>query len=200
MHPNARFAWSDHAAMRALVEAQGFGTLAAMTPAGIRVAHVPAVFLGEARIGFHLARANALSAHLDGAGAVFSVIGPHGYVSPDWYGADDQVPTWNYLAVELEGRVAAMDEPALLAQIDALSALHEARLSPKPTWTRAKMTPGLAERMARGIIGFTLDIDIWRGTRKLGQNKPEEMRLRAADGMAASGDPVLAALMRDAGD
>jgi len=201
MHPDPCFGWDDQAAMRAFVAARSFGALFLQTPDGPRVAHVPVVMLDEARIGFHLARANLLAPHLDGARALFVAQGPEGYVSPDWYGLGaDQVPTWNYLAVELEGRCARTDDAGLFAIIDALSAEHERRLAPKPPWTRAKMTQGRAETMARAIIGFTLEIEAWRGTRKLGQNKPDAARLRAADGMEAAGDPVLAALMREAGD
>lgn len=185
--------------MRDFVAGESFGALFLPTPDGPRVAHVPVVFLDDDRLGFHLARANALTPHLNGAHGLFVVQGAHGYVSPDWYGIEDQVPTWNYLAVELEGIARQTDETGLMAIIDALSAKHERRLAPKPVWTRDKMTPGLADKMAKGITGFTLEIAAWRGTRKLGQNKTQEVRLRAADGVEAAGDPELAALMREAG-
>lgn len=183
--------------MRAFVAEQSFGALFVATPEGPRVAHAPAVMLDEARIGFHLARGNALAPCLEGARALFVLQGPHGYVSPDWYGLDDQVPTWNYVTLELEGVVRAVDDAGLLAILDALSDAHEQRLAPKPAWTRAKMTPGLADRMAKSITGYTMEIDAWRGTRKLGQNKPEDVRLRAARGAAESGNADLAALMRE---
>jgi len=196
MHPNARFHWKDEPALRDFVADQSFGALVLQTPEGLRAAHAPVILLGDNRIGFHLARGNALTAHLDGARALFLVQGAHGYISPDWYGIDDQVPTWNYLAVELEGIATRTDEAGLLAIIDALSAEHERRLAPKPVWTRDKMTPGLAEKMARAITGFTLEIDQWRGTAKLGQNKAPDVREAAAEGAAAAGNASLATLMR----
>ena len=200
MHPDPRFRWEDRAAMRAFVAERSFGALFLETPAGPRVAHVPVVVLDETRIGFHIARANALAPHLDGARALFVAQGPDAYVSPDWYGQGDQVPTWNYVAVELDGVARRTDAAGLLALIDALSDAHERRLAPKPRWTRDKMTPGLVERMAGAIIGFTMEITAWRGTRKLGQNKGEAVRLRAAAGVEAAGEPALATMMRAAGD
>lgn len=200
MHPNRLFHWQDEAAMRAFVAEQAFGTVFLATPDGPRVAHAPVVFLDDAHVGFHLSRANALAAHLDGARALFVAQGPHGYMSPDWYGIDDQVPTWNYVTVELEGVVRQTDEAGLLAIVDALSDAHERRLAPKPVWTREKMTPGLADKMARAIIGYTLEIELWRGTRKLGQNKTAEVRLRAADKAEAAGNAALAGLMRSIPD
>jgi len=196
MHPDRRFHWSDPAEIRAFVADQSFGTLVLATAEGPLVAQVPVVVLDDDRLGFHLARNNALVPHLDGARALFVVQGPHGYVSPDWYGLDDQVPTWNYLTAQLEGPVRATDAAGLMTIIDTLSAAHEQRLAPKPVWTRDKMTPGVAERMARGIIGYELMVEAWRGTRKLGQNKADAVRLRAAEGLDAAGNAELAELMR----
>ena len=197
MHPNSAFRWEDRDAMRALVGELGFGTLFAATPDGPRVAHVPVVWLDETTLGLHLARGNAITRHLDGATALFVVQGADGYINPDWYGLGaDQVPTWNYVAVELEGRMRRMEQDALVAQLDAISAERETRLAPKAPWTRNKMEAALFERMTQGIVGFSLEVQAWRGTRKLGQNKPEAARLAAADGADASGQRDIAHWMR----
>jgi len=197
MHPAAAFRWEDRAAMRELVRAIGFGTLFAATPDGPRVAQVPVVWLDDDTIGLHLARGNALTRRLDGATGLFTLLGPDGYVSPDWYGlGDDQVPTWNYVAVELEGRAARMDDAALVDLLDRLTAEQEARLDKMP-WTRAKMDPALVGRMTQAIVGFRLEVQAWRGTLKLGQNKPEAARLAAADAMEAAGRRGIAHWMRN---
>ena len=197
MHPNAAFRWDDRAAMRAFAAEVGFGTLFLTTPDGPRVAHVPFVFLDDDRLGFHLARGNAITKHLDGAEALFVVNGPDGYNSPDWYGIDEQVPTWNYVALELQGPARKMDQEALIAQADALSLDQESRLSPKPVWTRDKMAAGRFEAMLGGITGFELEITAWRSTLKLGQNKTAEVRMAAADGAEAAGNRAIAHLMRN---
>ena len=196
MHPNSCFRWNDRAAMRALVEEVGLGMLFAATPEGPRVAQLPVVWDGDTLL-FHLARGNALTPHLDGARALFTVTGPHAYVSPDWYGLDaNQVPTWNYLAVELEGAVERLDREGLVAQLDSLAAAQETRLAPKPAWTRDKMDAPAFEALLRGITGFAMTIRAWRGTAKLGQNKPAAARVAAADAMAAAGRPAIAECMR----
>lgn len=198
MHPNTRFHWQDREAMRGLVREITFGALFAATPDGPRVAHLPVVWLNDDTLGLHLARGNALTRHLDGVTALFVVQGPDGHVSPDWYGLDaDQVPTWNYVAVELEGRLARMDRDTLVAQIDQLAAEQETRLAPKPEWSRAKMDQAKFQRMCDGITGFTMTITAWRGTAKLGQNKPDTARLAAADALEARGRRAIAHLMRD---
>lgn len=196
MHPDRRFAWDDRAAMRDFVAQAGFGTLFAATPAGPRVAHVPTIFLDGDRIGFHLSRGNALAGHIEDTEALFVVNGPDAYVSPDWYGMDDQVPTWNYVSVELQGRARSMGRDDLAALIDALSQDRERRLAPKPLWTRAKMTDGLFDRMLGAIVGYEFHISDWRGTRKLGQNKPEAARHAVADALDALGNNAIGGLMR----
>jgi transcriptional regulator len=200
MHPNARFRWDDREAMAAFVVDVGFGTLFAATPDGPRVAHVPVVIDGG-RLLFHIARGNALARHLDGATALFVINGPDGYISPGWYGlGPDEVPTWNYVAVEVEGRVCKLDRAGLIAQVDALTAGQEARHAPDAPWTRGKADPVRIERMFDAIIGFELDPQAWRGTIKLGQNKPAGARLSAADALDAAGRRAIAHLMRNAGD
>ncbi len=196
MHPNPKFRWDDIAEMRDFAQEIGFGMLFRETPDGPRVAHVPFVFLSDTAIGFHTARSNAITKLLDGSEALFVVNGPDGYISPDWYGIDDQVPTWNYTAVELQGQVRKMDRPELIAQADALSHFQEAKFAPKPVWNRSKMGDGLFDKMLGGIFGFVMDISEWRGTLKLGQNKPETVRLAAAEGAAAVGQDAIAHAMR----
>jgi transcriptional regulator len=55
--------------------------------------------------------------------------------------------------------------------------------------------------MMRQIVPCEMRVDEIAGTWKLGQNKPEDVRLRAADPLAAAGQgqevEVLAGLMRE---
>lgn len=196
MHPNSIFRWEDREAMRAFVADVGFGSLFVATPDGPRVAHVPVV-IEDDRLQLHLANGNGITRHLDGATGLFVVNGPDGYVSPDWYGlGPDEVPTWNYVVIELEGVVRKLDREALVAQIDALSHEQEQRLAPKPEWTRAKSDPAKIGKMLNSISGFEMRIQAWRGTMKLGQNKPEAARRAAADAIEATGRKAIAHLMR----
>jgi transcriptional regulator len=189
MHPNRVFAWEDREAMLAFVADTAFATIAAEGPV---VVHAPVLVAGPDRLLFHVSRGNR--AKLDGRRAIVSVLGPDAYISPDWYGTDDQVPTWNYLSVEAEGPLRRLDETELAILLDGLSAAHEARLAPKPAWTRAKMKPGRFEGMLKAIVSYELGIEALRGTRKLGQNKDEATRRAAAAGLAPF-NPALAALM-----
>ena len=196
MHPNPQFRHDDRALLETLIEEICFGMVFAATPDGPRVAHTPLVSTGDGALQFHIARGNGLAKHLDGATVLAVINGPDGYVSPRWYADQGQVPTWNYVSLELEGRVRRMDSDGLLGHLEALSAREEARLAGEP-WTMDKSPPDYIRRLMAGIIGFELEILGWRETLKLSQNKPAEERERVAAGLEASGSAAIAALMRN---
>jgi transcriptional regulator len=191
MHPNRAFAWQDRDAMLAFLADIAFCTICAEGPV---LVHAPVIVAGPDRLRFHLSRGNRAAA-MAGGRAIVSCLGPDAYISPDWYGSPDQVPTWNYLAVEAEGPLRRLDDEDLPQLLDDLSAAHEARLAPKPAWTRAKMAPDRFEGMLKAIVGYELTVEDLRGTRKLGQNKTIEERIGAAEGLAPF-NPAMAALMR----
>ena len=190
MHPNRAFAWPDRDSMLAFIADIAFCTICLDGP---RLVHAPVIVAAPDRLRFHVSSANR-AGPLAGKRAIVSCLGPDAYISPDWYGAPDQVPTWNYLAVEAEGPLRRLDEEELARLLDDLGAAHEARLAPKPPWTRAKLAPGRFEAMLKAIVGYELAIEELRGTRKLGQNKDEAQRLAAAAGLAPF-NAELAALM-----
>jgi transcriptional regulator len=199
MHPARSFRIEDRATLLAFVRAHPFVTIAAAVGGRPFVAQAPVVVreldFGELALDFHLSRGNALAPYVvQGFRAVALATGPDAYVSPDWYGSDDQVPTWNYVSAEAEGLVAPLSDAEFVALLDDLSAQEEARLAPKPAWTRDKMSPGRFETMMRGIIGCRLSVERLEGTFKLAQNKSEADR---AGVVAALGDHPVAGLMRD---
>jgi transcriptional regulator len=194
MHPSARFHIASQEAMAALVRAEGFGTLTVQTEAGLRAVHVPVLLDGD-RLRFHVSRSNLVYAALShGVEALFVASGPHAYVSPDWYGLPDRVATWSYVAVELNGPVSSLPEEALITLLDDMSAEHEQRLLPKTPWTRHQMSPGRFEGLMKAIAGFEMEITDWRGTAKIDQDKPGDVRSRIAAHLRERGEEEMAVL------
>ena len=196
MHPNALFRVDDRALLESLIEEIGFGMVFAETPDGPRVAHVPLVSTGDGALHFHLARGNALTRHIAGRTALAVLNGADGYVSPRWYADRGQVPTWNYVALELEGPVRQMDDDGLHGLLEAIGARQEARIASGEPWRPEEVDPKFWNKLAKGIVGFAMDVRAWRPTFKLSQNKPPEERERVAAALEANGSPALAALMR----
>ena len=199
MHPNPAFRQAPEAESLAFARERGFGTLTINGSREPLLAHIPFLLDAQARVArLHLVRSNPVARALPARG-VIAVTGPDGYVSPDWYGVPDQVPTWNYVAVHLVGPLERLPQEEMRAEIDALSEAFEARLA-KPPWRTSKMTPEALDRMMRQIVPCRMAVEEARGTWKLSQNKPEPARLGAADGLEASGvgaeAQALASLMR----
>jgi transcriptional regulator len=203
MHPNPAFRQTPRDRNIAFARARGFGILSVNGPDGPLAAHVPFLLNDDASFAdLHLARSNAIVRGGLPAPALLAVSGPDAYISPDWYGPQtlvpDQVPTWNYIAVHLRGVLEPLPDDALRPHVDALSAEHEGRITGKRPWTSAKMTEGAMPRMMRMILPFRFRVLSVDGTWKLNQNKPPEVRARAAAALAEgdSAAQAIAALIR----
>lgn len=204
MHPNPIFRHAEAAQNIAFARQQAFGTLSVNADPAPLLSHIPFLLSKDgSRIVAHLVRSNPMARLLRNGpvGAVISVTGPHGYISPDWYGLDEQVPTWNYVAVHLRGTLRLLPDGELRGVLDRLSAEMEARLLPKTPWVIDKMSTEARDRMKRQIVPIEVEISDIDGTWKLGQNKPDSARIGGADGLEAAASGVetgqLAALMRD---
>ena len=198
MHPSPAFRQTPREANLAFARERGFGMLTINGADGPLLAHVPFLLSADgATADLHLARSNPIARTGLPAAAVIAVSGPDAYVSPDWYGLDDQVPTWNYVSVHLRGVLHPLPVETLRDHADALSARFEAGLAPKKPWVSAKMAEGTMDRMMRMILPFQLVIDAIEGTWKLNQNKPAQARLAAATALEArEGEPAATTLAR----
>lgn len=202
MHPNPAFRKSSDDNNLGFARERGFGTLSVNGEDGPLNAHIPFVLSADGKYAdLHLVRSNPITSALgQPVRAVLAVSGPDSYISPDWYGVDDQVPTWNYVAVHLRGTLTQMPADTLRASIDRLAAHFEERLLPKAPWTNDKMPPEALAKMMRMIVPFRFDVDTVDGTWKLGQNKPNDARASAANHLQAYGvgqeTKLLAALMK----
>jgi transcriptional regulator len=198
MHPNKAFAWADQEQLLSFIKETVVGHIFAMTLDGLMVAHAPVIIGKPDRLYFHLARPNRLVKHLDGAVVLISFMGTNAYQSADWYAAKDQVPTWLYRAVEVDGIVRQMSQDELVAQVDALSAQMEARLLPKRPWTRDKMPEGKFESMLPFITGFEVEVTAMRGTNKLNQHKSTADLSAMIEGQRDAGREDIIALVEAA--
>ncbi|WP_424987941.1 FMN-binding negative transcriptional regulator [Microbulbifer sp. S227A] len=204
MHPNPVFHTADARMNIDFARERGFGVLAVAGRDGApHLSHVPFLLDRDgASADLHLVRSNPVARMAVPCPARIAVSGPDSYVSPDWYGLVDQVPTWNYIAVHLTGMLERRPQDELRALLDRESAFFETRLLPKPPWRADKMDGEALDRMMRMIVPFRLRVETVDGTWKLNQNKPDAARLDAADHVEAHGigteTALLAALMRGA--
>jgi len=207
MHPNPVYHTADDSRNLGFARERGFGVISINGEDGPLMAHVPFLLAEDGKSAdFHLMRSNPIARTVGKSGparAVIAVSGSDSYVSPDWYGIEDQVPTWNYVAVHLRGTLEPLPAEALPDVLERLSDAFETRLLPKPIWKTGKVSAPAMEKMMRIIQPFRMKIGTVDGTWKLSQNKPDPVRLSAAEHMEGYGfgsEPrLLAALMRGAG-
>lgn len=178
--------------LHALIEHNPLGILVTQLSGRPEATHVPCVIDRDAgphgTLRFHLAGLNPSVNALQNEKALVIFSGAQTYISPDWYRAENHVPTWNYTAVHAYGTPEPMDDDTLAALLSDLSAATEARLPKKP-WTTDKLPPDFYSKMRRAIVGFRMPIDELQGKWKLGQNRKPEERASVVQSLRELNEP-----------
>jgi transcriptional regulator len=181
----------DEAELRALVRSVGAGELVTTGADGYPLATLlPVVWDGD-RVIAHVAKANPHWRELEEeTKALLVVRGPQAYVSPSWYATKAEhgrvVPTWNYSAVQLRGRLRVHHDPAWLrAAVTRLTDHHEQpRQQP---WEVSDAPEQYVEGQLRGIVGVELLVEQVHGKAKLSQNRSDDDRAGVVRGLTAEG-------------
>ena len=202
MYRPSAYAVDDVSTLYDVIRARSFATIATVLNGEPAFAYAPVV-LGDVTDGkgvleYHLARGNPL-ASLDRAKVRISFLGPDGYVSPDWYGAEGFVPTWNYIVVEASGIAEQLSGGELRNLLERLSAEHEARLLPKKPWVLDKLPASRIDQLLHAIVGFRVRLETLEGKFKLSQDKKPEARagvISALEATDTSTNRAVAAAMR----
>ncbi|MBD0776701.1 FMN-binding negative transcriptional regulator [Maribacter sp. ANRC-HE7] len=93
--------------------------------------------------------------------------GPHSYVSSSWY-KEEEVPTWNYIAVHVYGKIKILTEEEVLASMHKLVDKYE-RHSENPISMDHLSEKTL--RQVKGVVGFQITIDSIQAAYKLSQGR-----------------------------
>ena len=194
------FAVDDVSVLHAVMRARVFATIAAAVDGAVVFAYAP-VLLDAANgalgaIRYHLAVGNPLARLEDGAHVQVSILASDAYVSPDWYETIVTVPTWNYIAVEGEGKVRRSTREELRQLVIDLSAQEEGKLLPKPPWKLDKVPEVRVEALLNGIVGFSMPFTSLEGKFKLSQDKPPQDFAGVIAGLEARGDAASAAVAK----
>lgn len=206
MYVPAHFAAADADELIERLSRRWAGVLVSMggdeTPFGT---HLPILWDAERKTATgHVARANP-HWKLGGGRGLIVLSGAEAYVSPSWYPSKVEhgkaVPTWNYEAVHLSGRIEWFEEPTRVeAVVRDLSARHEdARKRP---WRIEDAPRDYIDGLLRGIVGVTLHVDKIEAKRKLSQNKSAADREGVIAGLVREAEPLaheVAALMDEEG-
>lgn len=135
---------------------------------------LPVLWQGE-RVIAHMARANDHWRSIEpGSAALVVCTGADAYVSPSWYASKSEhgrvVPTWNYSAVHLTGRVTVHDDPDWVRDaVTELTDTHErSRAHP---WSVTDASEQYVAGQLRAIVGIEMIVERVEGKAKLSQNR-----------------------------
>ncbi len=192
MYLPKHFSESDQNIINEIIHKYDFATVITKTNNDIEISHIP-LLLDKTKnklIG-HIARANPIY-NLANSGAIDVKIifnGPHGYISNKYYSnPDDNVPTWNYVAIHIDGKLSVVDGNESISKIlDKQFSVYE---SNDINWESSKIS-----KMVNGIVGIQINIENVVAKFKLSQNKSlEDQKLIIAS--LSDNNPELALFMQ----
>lgn len=185
--------------VKRLIRENPWATIVSNTATGLVASHYPVVLEEDAdgvSIVSHVGRPDERLHELGRHEILVIIQGPHGYISPGWYGSEDFVPTWNHVTAHLYGT------PELLTDDENFGVLHdlvdhfEGRM-PRPV--SLDIDEQSARRIAAGTVGLRLRVTRFDARLKLSQNKRPEVVERVIDSLEGDGgyaNPALAGEMR----
>ena len=197
MYTPSHFCVHDESQMQALIRRFPLGALVCMTEQGLDANHLPFELLentaanGGTQLIAHVARANPLWQQISNGDRVLVIFrAEDAYISPNWYPSKARdhkaVPTWNYQAVHLTGRLTLLDDTdSTLAVLSELSRIHEAD-QPRP-WQLADAPPDYIQAMCKALKCFEFTIESVEAAYKLSQNQSAENRSGVVNGLQAQG-------------
>ncbi|MGC0370672.1 transcriptional regulator [Microbacterium sp. SLBN-111] len=194
---------TDVGEIRRLIEHHPWVTLVSAGADGLVASHY-AVLLDDDRddltIVGHVGKPDDAILGLGDRELLVVVQGPHGYITPRWYGDGPAVPTWNFVSAHLTGIPEILTPEENLHVLDRLVERFEGEDG--RGLYRAPNDAAFVDRLAAGTVGFRLTPTRVVGKRKLSQNRPPEVIDTIIEGLAAGpyANPALAAEMQHAAD
>jgi transcriptional regulator len=202
MRHTPTFVLSDVDEVKRLIRENPWATIVSHAAAGLVASHYPVVLEQDDDdpdaivVVSHVGRPDERSHELGEHEVMVIVQGPHGYVSPGWYPAEQIIPTWNHVTAHLWGTPEILSDDENFRVLGELVD-HFERVMPEPS--TLTLDEAGSRRVAKGTVGIRLRVTRFDARAKLSQNKAPEVVDRIVDELE-HGDhyaqPALAAEMR----
>lgn len=165
----------NDAEVKAFIQQNGFGILVSQLAGKSLATHIPLVLSknkkGKDILQSHISITNPQKEHFKKNAEVLCIFnGPHSYISSSWYDHEN-VPTWNYIAVHVYGKIKILEGEALYNSIKDLVDEYEIN-SEKPV--RVEEFSKKTLREMRGVVGIEIEITDIQAARKLSQNRDDK--------------------------
>jgi len=196
---------ADEATLHRLLANPGAADLVTVTPAGMLATLLPVLYEPEGgergSIVGHVARANPQWSALPLAEALVILHGPDTYVSPSWYPSKAEhgrvVPTWDYLAAHVYGRLVVHDDPVWLDALVRKLTDHHERDATAP-WAVGDAPPAFIASQLRAIVGVEVIVSRFEVAAKWSQNRPPDDVEGVINGLETAGSYAAADEVRRA--
>ncbi|WP_186325607.1 FMN-binding negative transcriptional regulator [Microbacterium sp. BH-3-3-3] len=190
MRQNPSFAMTDVGEIRRLIDLNPWVTLVSQTDDGLVASHY-AVMLDDTRddltIVGHVGKPDDAILGLGERELLVVVQGPHGYITPRWYGDVPAVPTWNFVSAHLSGIPELLSPDENLRVLERLVDRFEGDGDDARGLYRLPNDAAFVERLERGTVGFRLTPTRVMAKRKLSQNRTAEVVETIIAGLADEG-------------
>jgi transcriptional regulator len=175
MHIPDLYKNEDKEAIRTFLKANAFGILINQTNGKLWATHIPLELEinkeGEEVLMGHISKENPQWTAFDSNDEVLAVFtGPHAYISSSWYDHEN-VPTWNYSAVHVYGKIKIIEGDAV---IDSLTKLVDKYEQSSKCPVRVAELSKKTMMQTRGIVAFEIKIEEIQAQTKMSQNRDDK--------------------------
>lgn len=165
-----------------------FATIVTVKDSVPTATHLPFVVKevdGQIIILSHFAKANPQSSDIIDNRALVIFTEPHAYISPKNYEKEQNVPTWNYLAVHAYGNCVVWDdEENKAALLEETIKYYDAEYLKQYD----NLHDDYKQKMMKGIVAFQIIVDDLQAKKKLSQNRSEKERENIIESLGKSED------------
>src|SRR6187551_1263811 len=163
----------DKEAIRTFLKENAFGILINQTNGKLWATHIPLELdinqEGEEVLMGHISKENPQWTAFELNDEILAVFtGPHAYISSSWYDHEN-VPTWNYIAVHVYGKLKILSDQELWQSLKELTDKYE-KHSEHPVSVET-MNPAYVKKEMLAIVGFEIEISKMEAAYKLSQNR-----------------------------
>ncbi|WP_264566794.1 FMN-binding negative transcriptional regulator [Flavobacterium sp. N3904] len=165
----------DKDAIRTFLKANAFGILINQTNGKLWATHIPLELEinseGDEVLMGHISKENPQWTAFESDDQVLAVFtGPHSYISSSWYDHEN-VPTWNYSAVHVYGKIKIIEGDAV---IDSLTKLVDKYEKNSKCPVRVADLSKKTMMQTRGIVAFEIKIEEIKAQNKMSQNRDDK--------------------------
>ena len=164
---------TDVEEVKDFVRQHSFGILVSHTGEKLWGTHIPLELTDDGKfLHGHISKGNQQWKNFrndDDVMAIFT--GPHAYVSSSWYDHEN-VPTWNYIAVHVYGKVRLIEGDELYQALKNLLDRYEKGSVHRVSME--SMTPDYVQKALLGLVGFEITITTIEAAYKLSQNRDQK--------------------------